>query len=251
MTAHTLARHLIAGLIGVGACAAPAIAQTGQLPRGRYTITGGGELDARGLSQSSTLTKQVESAPLSAAVPRAVAPFFEAGVDVRVVGGLGVSVAFGRQWGDGEAGLTAAIPHPFFFNAHRDISGQVSGVRHEEVVLHTNALYIIGTERLDVSIGGGASFFRITQDVVSDVTYTEEYPYDTASFVSANLARVRVRKVGYNALADLTWKASDRWGFGGQARFNRVRVPLEVDDIDYGTHTYGGLQVGGGVRVMF
>ena len=76
-------------------------------------------------------------------------------------------------------------------------------------------------------------------------------PYDTASFADATLTTERESKVGYNAGADVVWKFSRRWGLGGLIRFSRARVPFAVGELDAGAMKVGGLQAGGGLRLLF
>jgi hypothetical protein len=177
--------------------------------------------------------------------------FFDGGVDLRLSGNVGFGLAVSRLTQTRDAEVRADIPHPFHFDTRRPIAGFVSGVHHDETVLHANLVYVVGTPHLDLALSGGASFFRVEQDVVSDISYLEEYPYDSASFSSARLVRANGSKVGYNVAADITWKVSPRWGVGGLVRFTEVQVPLEAEDVDYGKHDAGGLQVGAGLRLMF
>jgi hypothetical protein len=95
---------------------------------------------------------------------------------------------------------------------------------------------------------GGASYFRVRQDVVSDVTYTEAFPYDTAAFLGAQLVQITESRLGYHTGADLTWKIGPRWGIGGLVRFSRAKVPVRVNGSRAATLEAGGLQVGAGFR---
>jgi hypothetical protein len=237
-------------LVALVAGVQPAFAQ-GWTGRGRVSLNVGAQFDTKRLSESITLSKHAESAPVAAEAPEATLPVLDVGVVLRLAGNLGAGVSVSYLTNRSEAQVSAQIPHPFYFDQRRSIGGTVSGVLHEELAVHTDLAYLVALRRIDFILSGGASFFRLEQSFVSDVIFAEAYPYDTASFVTATLAADRASKVGYNAGADVTWKFSPRWGLGGLIRFSRARVPLAIGELDAGTVEVGGLQAGGGLRVIF
>lgn len=239
-------------LITALVCAAqPAFAQDGWAGRARVSINVGAQIDTERLSESITLTKYVEPTPVTAEIPRAAVPFFDIGLAVRVAGNFGAAIAVSYLTNTDDADVRAQIPHPFYFGQPREIAGTASRMKHNEAAAHTNLVYVIASPRIDLMLFGGASFFRVEQSFVSDVIFSEEYPYDTATFMSATVTKTRASKAGYNAGADVTWKLSPRWGVGGLIRFARARVPFGVDDHDFGRVDVGGLQAGAGVRLLF
>lgn len=241
---------LILALIALVVGTQPASAQHAWTGRGRVTFSVGPQMDTARLSESLTLTKYVEPAPMTAELPRTAVPFFDAGVALRLAGNLGAGISVSYLTNTGEAEVTAQIPHPFYFNQARRIAGTVPGVRHDELAMHTDLVYLLVSPRIDLMVSGGASLFRVQQTFVSDVTHAEVYPYDAASFVDATLTTESSSKVGYNAGADVTWKFSPRWGLGAMIRFSRARVPFTIAETDASAEV-GGLQAGGGLRMMF
>jgi hypothetical protein len=218
------------------------------LERVRISVSGGGQIDSTRLSESISLTKYVEPTPVEAEA-KGVLPFVDFGVALPLAGNLGAGVSVSYLTNRGEAEVTAQIPHPFYFDRPRPISGPVSGVRHKELATHINLVYFVPSPDIDLMFSGGASFFQVEQSLVSDIIYAETYPYDTASFVDATLTTARESKLGYNVGADVTWKLSPQWGLGGLFRFSRARVPFTVGALDAGTVTVGGVQAGVGLRL--
>lgn len=241
------------GLLGAVCllAAQPALAQDQWTGRFRVAISGGAQADTVRLAQQTTLQVNLEPAPVWAGLPNAAVPFFDAGLTVRLGGNLGASLALSYLSKGGTADVTAAIPHPFYFGRPRTIEGRSAGVSHAELGTHAGLTYLIVSRRIDLALSGGATFFKLDQSLVSDVDYTESFPYDTAAFSRATLELVSASKTGYHAGADVAWKLSPRWGVGGLLRFSRARVPLTLEGEDAGTVPLGGLQAGGGVRVMF
>ena len=215
---------------------------TGRI-RGGFNV--GIQADTAGLSQSFTLTKNVEPAPIAAELAPAGVLLVDGGIVVRVAGNLGAGVSFSSSNHTADAEVTASIPHPFFFNRPRAITG-VESVEHKEFATNVSGVYVVVSRRMDVGVSGGLSFFRVEKDFVTDVTFTESFPYDSATFVRAELNRERVSKTGFHLGADLTWKLGSSWGIGGLVRYSKASAPFSGGALDV-----GGLQAGGGIRVMY
>jgi hypothetical protein len=231
--------------------AAPALAQEAWNGRVRVSVNGLAQAVTPQLSQAITLTKNAEPAPVLASAPRATVPGFDVGGAVRLWRNMGASVAISYLTRAAGANITAQIPHPFYFDQPRAIAGTVSNVTHAELATHVDGAVLLPRERLEVMLFGGLSILRLSQDLVSDVTYADAYPFDTARFVDAAKTRAAGTKVGYNAGADVAWRLSPAWGIGGLVRYVHATARLTIDGRDAGTRDAGGLQVGGGLRVRF
>jgi hypothetical protein len=236
--------------LAVGAATSTASAQ-GWTDNAIVSVNLGSQVDTQRLDEAITLQKHADPAPVTATMGKAGVPVFDVGVTLRIVGNLGANLALSSVWDTGAADVSADIPHPFYSDRPRRIQGEVSGVQHKELVFHTNIAYVIASESIDLVLSGGASFFRVDQDFVTDVAFTEAYPYDEAAFSSATLTRVTASKTGYNAGADVTWKVGESWGVGGIVRYSRASIPFRSGDLSFGTVDVGGLQAGGGLRLMF
>jgi hypothetical protein len=241
-------RALVAAAV-VSLNAGPAFAQGAWVDRARVSFSVGSQADTTLAAQSMSLLKYAEPAPLTTGL-KGWAPFVDAGVAVRFARHLGVGLAVSYASANGDAEVNADIPHPFQFEQPRAIRGLASGVTHRELVAHADLVYVLAFRRMDLAVSGGASIFRVGQDLVSKISVDEVYPYDTASFSSATLTGVTEWRAGYNGGVDLTWKVTPRWGVGGLLRFTRASVPFELDGLEAGTATVGGFQIGAGVRFV-
>ena len=211
---------------------------------------GGLQVSTNRLAQASELDKYVEPAPFTAELPKAAVPFVDGGVTVRLWKNLGVGAAVSFLSNMDDAEVRAEIPHPFYFDRPRSIAGEAS-VGHRELAFHPGAAWLIESRRLDVLVFGGPSLFRLDQGLVTDVSFDEEFPYDTATFTEADVVRVQASKTGVHLGVDVTWKRSRRWNVGGLFRYSRARFPLAVDGLDAGTASVGGVMAGVGVRHGF
>ena len=107
------------------------------------------------------------------------------------------------------------MPHPFFFNQPRTVTGEFDGDRSETAV-HIQAKWLVPVNnKMLVTIFGGPSFFSIEQDIVSDFEYSESYPFDTATFTRAIAASQSESAVGVNVGGDVAYFFTPNVGVGG------------------------------------
>lgn len=165
---------------------------------------------------------------------------------------LGVGVGVSRFSVSTPSSLKATIPHPFFFNRARSVSGDVAGLKREELAVHVQArgIFPVGT-RFQMMVFGGPSFFQVKQSVITDYTYDESYPYDAATFRSATTTRASASKIGFNTGGDVAVFFTRQLGVGAIVQFAGTSVDLPgalgaTKDVKT-----GGGQAGVGLRLRF
>ncbi|HZA35698.1 MAG TPA: hypothetical protein VE505_12260, partial [Vicinamibacterales bacterium] len=119
-----------------------------------------------------------------------------------------------------DAALSATVPHPFFFDEFRTVTGTTPALKHSEQALHLQAMWRIPvTTRFDVLLGGGPTFFWVDQDLVSGITVTEiGNPTTGVNLSGVTVERASESTVGYNLGADGTYLLTQRFGVGGFLR---------------------------------
>jgi hypothetical protein len=220
-----------------------------------------GYLGFNGLYQTSSVTFEQEStfelyeeqATVSATHEIEPGPVWEISGGGRVYKNLGFGFAGSYFDQRNAAQVEATLPHPFFFEQPRTVSGEATELRHEEIGIHLDAMYLLPlTERFQITVFGGPSFFRLRQGLVSGVQLSESYPYDEAQFtgVDETLTEWQWSNVGYNVGVEASVYFSRYLGIGASIRhsdadveFDRPEGLLEVK--------VGGTQVGAGLRVRF
>lgn len=237
----------------VAATATPAIARAQGSDLGvRVGVSVGAQLTSAAVSQDFSVTKNVEPAPVAVEIPLDQAPIFEVGGWVRLAGRLGAGVSFSRISRTAGAAVTAGIPHPFYIQQARAISGTQPGAAEEENALHIDVVAVAAaTNRIELTFFGGPTVFNTKQDLVTDVSYADAYPYDTATFSGARLARQSASKVGYHLGADATWSLTEQVGVGGLVRFSRASADYSASSANQVTVDLGGLQAAAGIRFRF
>ena len=146
--------------------------------------------------------------------------------------------------------INAQVPHPFFFNQPRTVTGEFDGDRSETAV-HIQAKWLVPVSpKILVTIFGGPSFFSVKQDIVNDFEYSESYPFDTATFSRAITASQSESAVGVNVGGDVAYFLTPNVGVGGSVQYSGATVQMTVPS---GTTDVkaGGLQAGGGLRLRF
>ena len=146
--------------------------------------------------------------------------------------------------------IDAQVPHPFFFNQLRSVTGEFEGDR-SELAVHIQAKWIAPvSNKLFVTVFGGPSFFQIEQSIVDSFEYTESYPFDTATFSRAIVNEQSESKMGFNVGGDVAYFFSNQVGVGGIVQYSgaTVEMALPAGTADVKA---GGLQIGGGLRLRF
>jgi hypothetical protein len=217
--------------------------------RVRVSVNGGIQASGNSFGESLSFPKNAETETVAVTTDAKRSTLVDGGIVVRVKGGFGVGVAVSYISHDANANITALVPHPIFFNQPRTVTGTAPLTR-SETAAHVDATYIIASPSIDLVLSGGASVFSVSQQLVTDVAYTEVYPYDTATFSSAVTGAAKATPIGYNAGADVTWKLASHVGIGGVVRYSRATVTLTSGSVSISDHA-GGLQAGAGLRLAF
>ena len=246
------------GPAGAGRCvllamlAFPGIAHA-QADHVRISINFGTQQpSATTFTAATTKPIYLETATFTTSYNTPKAQMFDGGVLVRVAGGFAVGVSLSNFSKSAIGAVTGSVPHPFFFNTPRTITGTTGSLGRTETAAHVQLGYIAASKHVDVAVTGGPSFFSVSQDLVSDVTFTDAYPYDTATFGTAAVTNVSTSKVGFNVGGDVALKFSRNVGVGGLIRYTKASMNFPLTGSASGISTdAGGLQAGGGVRFFF
>jgi hypothetical protein len=216
----------------------------------RVSVNAGGQVSATTIEQSFTVTRTFEPMAVTTGIDAKRAVVVDAGVFYKLVGGLAVAYGYTATRDTVNADVSAQVPHPFFFNRPRSVSG-TAGIREKGSVNHVSVAFIVPAGRVEVTVLGGPSFFSIEQPLVTDIAYTEEYPYDLATFDSATTTAVKRNATGYHAGADVGVRLARHVGAGALLRFSRASTTLTAAPGNTVDYVAGGLQISGGLRLAF
>ncbi len=231
--------------------ASPAVAAQ-QSARVFITLNGAYLTTSSDFTDNLVFTEFVEEGDLDADYGLAGRPSYDAGGGVRLWRDLAIGVAVSAFTTDDDVSVTARIPHPFFFDRDRHVSGSQGGVRRQETAIHLHGIWLMPVnDALEVALFGGPTFFNIKQDLVTDVVFSQAYPFDTATYTGVITSRQSASKVGFHVGADVTYFFSGHVGVGGLVRFSRATIDLSSQDGGTVAVETGGLHAGGGLRLRF
>ena len=180
---------------------------------------------------------------------------FDVGAGIRVWRNLTVGAAYHQEQNDTEGELTGSIPSPVFFNRPRTLAHPVSGLERKEKATHLQIGWVVPIgAKLDVMVSGGPSFFRLEQDVVSDVRIGEQGGAFTTVVADPTVVTRKQSQTGFNVGADATYivwqNDSIRVGAGGFVRFTKADASIDMLNTSQPTEV-GGVQFGFGARLRF
>ena len=253
VTTRQMARMAsMATMLSVAVLGSAVTAAAQQGARGFVTLNGGYQATSMDFADNIVFTRFVEEGDIDADYGLGAGPLYDVGGAVRVWRNLALGVAVSVFTKDDDASVTARIPHPFFFDRDRRISGAQGDLRREETAVHVQAIWAVPVNQaFEIAVFGGPTFFNITQDLVTDVLFTNTYPYDTAAYTGTTTGRQSESTVGFNVGADVTFYFSGHVGVGVLARFSRATIDLPSQDGGTVAVDTGGFQTGGGLRLRF
>jgi hypothetical protein len=215
------------------------------------SANGGVQSASSRFTDTIDLQQFVETGSIATDYPVKAAALADGSVGVRLWKSIGAGVAVTRTSSRGSAVVNARIPHPFFDNQFRTVQGATS-VSHSELGVHLQIAYLMQlSPRLRMILSAGPSRLSVEQTFVTDVQYAQSYPFDTATYTGATTHRASKGTTGFNAGADVFWMLGPNVGVGGVVRFMRATARETVTAGHTVSLDVGGVQTGGGIRLVF
>ena len=232
----------------------PARAQS-DVPRGFVSVNGGLQTASSDFSDSVDFGHPLfgpEDGSFDASYPAGDDTGFDVGGGVRVWRNLALGANVSVFSRESDAGITGQLPHPFRFDRLRAINGTAAGLARTETAVHVQALWVIPVGRsVAITLFGGPTWFNVTQDLVTGITFDQAYPYDEATFTGASAREQSASAIGVHAGADVAYYFSERFGVGGTVRFSRGSVEFDSPGGDTVENDVGGAQTTAGLRLRF
>jgi hypothetical protein len=203
------------------------------------------------LAQSQTLSVYGETGTTSATQEiGGGSGIFDIGAGFRVKN-FGLGLTFTGSTNTNTATVSGSIPHPFLFDRPRTVSTSFDEMEHKERVVHVQAYYFVPlSDKAEVALFVGPSFYRVTQDYVTGLgAFTESADFATVS-LPVSVATAKESQLGYNIGAEASYWMSSNVGAAALLRFTRASVDLDLDGALV-TLNVGDIQIGGGIRFRF
>jgi len=154
---------------------------------------------------------------------------FSFGARVRVYQALGFEASYSVAKRDGTASLALDLPHPLYLDQLRSLTPTTAAPTVKENAFHVGIFAAGDTGRLRAGAYAGPSFYSVKADVLSQVTFTQAYPYDVDSvtITGAPLTTISNTAVGLHAGAFAEVVLHPNVGIGVDARFTRATVDIQ------------------------
>jgi hypothetical protein len=208
------------------------------------------QVGANDFVDTATIRENVEDGRLETDYEVGSGPAFDVSAGVVVWRNLAVGAGVTRFSKSTLTSVNAQVPHPFFFNQPRSVTGDFSGTR-SELAFHVQMRGVFPlNNRMMFTAFGGPSFFTVKQSIVTDLDYTESYPFDSATFSRAVGAEQSESRVGFNVGGDISYFFSRQVGIGFTAQYAGATVEMTVPSGTADVKAGGG-QIGGGFRLRF
>ncbi|MEO8071346.1 MAG: hypothetical protein ABI652_08075 [Acidobacteriota bacterium] len=175
-------------------------------PRVAMEVNGVYQIDAHAFTDSAAIRENAENGRFDVVYDGKGGPGFDVAAALRIARRFYVGAGITQFSTSGSAALTAAVPHPFFFDQPREITANIGSLQRQERAVHIQlrAIFPVG-RRLVITVFGGPSVVHLRRDLVTDFTYTDAYPYDTPAFGAAATTRESGFAAGFNGGGDLAF----------------------------------------------
>ncbi|HUF24917.1 MAG TPA: hypothetical protein VMN81_12370 [Vicinamibacterales bacterium] len=171
---------------------------------------------------------------------------FDIGGGYRVWKNLALGAGFTRTTDTHDLTLTASIPDTLEFDRPHIETRSVTGLTREEKAFHLSATWMVPiTDRLDIALSGGPSFFTVTQAYVNGMTVAA----GTSALGDVTTASLEKSATGFHIAGDATVRIMRNFGVGFMARFSRAKI--DTPELQGGSIEAGGFQGLVGARIRF
>ena len=217
---------VVVGGVFAGAASNAAAQGATWADRGYINVGWGVESGSSAMTDSKTSTIYEETATVTSSSTFTSGSLFDVGVGLRIWKNLTVGAAYHQEQNDTDGDVTGSIPSPVFFNRPRALSG-TEPLDRKEMATHLNIGWVVPiSAKLDVMVYGGPSFFRLTQDVISNAVQNESGATTTTVPATITIAERSKSVTGFNVGVDATYilwsNDSVSLGAGGFLRFTQA-----------------------------
>jgi hypothetical protein len=142
------------------------------------------------------------------------------------------------------------LPHPFFYDRLRELSGEQPLSRSERALHLDPVLSLHFGPRLSVDAFSGVSLFFTETELLDEILYEEVFPYDSLVSKGTTLRRMVARPLGYNLGVSTTLRLLGVLGMNFGLRYSRAEVPLDLAEGRETHFDIGGLRFGAGLSIL-
>lgn len=243
---------LAAGSLAPAQDRQPVSSVTGTAPQGDSRIEVGlafaQTLGSTTFSGTQTIKDYVEDGTLKSSYDVGGAPGGAFDLQYNLSGKFGIRAGFQTFSRKSTGTFNAQVPHPFFFNKPRSVSGTQADMGFSESAISLTAVYRGGSGKWKMNLEGGAAFFQVDATVAQKLTLGETYPYDTLLFSGVTTVKKKVSPIGFAVGLEVGREVSKSAMVVVQGRFSQGTGDLDLNGQKMSVKAGGG-QVRVGLRL--
>lgn len=123
----------------------------------------------------------------------------------------------------------AQIPHPFFFSRPRSVTGTQSGLTFSEAAYSVTGVLRAGSGKWVLNLEGGPAYFSVKATVADRITFSDVYPYDTATFNGISSSKRKVSPFGFAVGLEVGRQINPSVSLIAQGRFSQGSGDIDVN----------------------
>lgn len=209
-------------------------------------VSFGSQTKARTFTTSGSQSIYDETATFDSSVGIGSANIVDVSGGVRVWSNFAVGLGYSKYSDTSDGTVSASIPDPLIYDMPHSASTTVSGLKHEQSQIHLSAYWLQPvTDKIDVALFAGPTFFSVKQDLASGITVTS----GASTIASISQTKVDESTTGLHGGFDVRYLVTKYVGVGVFARYTSGKVSTTA--VDGGEIQVGGFQYGGGLRFRF
>ena len=225
--------------------------------RGYLNINMGAQTQEQTFTDSSSFNIYGETGAVAAGHTVGGGGLFDISAGMRVWRSASIGIGYSSVSNKNDAVVTARVPHPILFGQSRQATATTEDLEHSENAVHLQFSWLIPlTNKFDVSVFAGPSFFTVRQDVATiraPEDIRDAAPFTSVAISSVSITEVKDSPVGVNIGIDGTYLVRPMFGVGIFLRYAGASLDLPVTAGSTRDEELkaGGFQAGGGLRVRF
>jgi hypothetical protein len=217
--------------------------------RGFANLNFGYQTQSHTFDSTKTFSLYSETATVKAGHTNGSGAFLDLSGGMRVWRNAGVGIGYSRFQNTDDVTVAATLPHPAVFDQPRSVSIEAKGLEHTESAVHIFGLWMLPlSDKMDLAVFLGPTFYSVKQDVVTNVAIAAETPPFTSPVVTATKDTAKDSAVGVDLGVDWSYMVTPQVGGGIFLRYSGASSKPTVGDTSVSVDV-GGFQIGVGLRV--
>ncbi len=198
-------------------------------------------------------TPPIEPVDLSADYEYGAAGGLDLGVEARIIGPLGVAVAYSSFDRTGDVSYAGSLPHPLYLNRPRAVTGADTSYPRKESAVHISVAAFPIRGRTTVTLSAGLSLFSLEATTIQTLAYQQQYPFSVSDITlqPPNRQTLKDSPAGFHVGAMLDYGLTGHVAVGAGVRYARATARLSTSSSDVLETDVGGLEVRGALRLFF